>query len=176
MIEAAVAALDEVGPAALSLRDVSKRVGVSHAAPAHHFRDKAGLLTAVAAEGYERFVDELERAWSETGDFTEVGVAYVRFAIEHHVHFEVMFRIERLHPDDPALERARERSRRLLCAALHGGSDGTRRGLAAWSLVHGFAVLLLAGNLDGEVAADPEGAVREIVARLEALRGPGLAG
>jgi AcrR family transcriptional regulator len=47
-----VRAIAEDGPGALSLRDVARRLGVSHAAPTHHFGDKAGLLTAVAAEGF----------------------------------------------------------------------------------------------------------------------------
>ena len=49
LLEAAVQAILEVGSAAVSLRDLARRAGVSHAAPAHHFGDKAGLLTAVAA-------------------------------------------------------------------------------------------------------------------------------
>src|SRR6266496_3683288 len=51
LLDAAVATLDEVGADGLSLREVARRAGVSHAAPAHHFTDKAGLLTAVATEG-----------------------------------------------------------------------------------------------------------------------------
>ena len=43
---AAINALTESGPARLSLRELARRAGVSHAAPAHHFGDKAGLLTA----------------------------------------------------------------------------------------------------------------------------------
>jgi AcrR family transcriptional regulator len=52
LIDAAVQAIAEVGPAAVSLRDLARRTGVSHAAPAHHFGDKAGLLSAVAADGF----------------------------------------------------------------------------------------------------------------------------
>ena len=44
-------AIAESGPAALSLRDLARRAGVSHAAPTHHFGDKAGLLAALAAAG-----------------------------------------------------------------------------------------------------------------------------
>ncbi|GAB3992190.1 TetR/AcrR family transcriptional regulator [Glycomyces albus] len=119
LIAAAVESLGEVGPSALSLRAVAKRAGVSHAAPAHHFGDKAGLLTAVAAEGYDRFADALERAW-ETGDFIEVGVAYVRFALDNRPYFEIMFRPELLHEDDPDLARAEARSRSVL---FRGAAD-----------------------------------------------------
>src|SRR5689334_10951829 len=47
LLAAAVKMIAEAGPGALSLRALARRIGVSHAAPAHHFSDKAGLLTAV---------------------------------------------------------------------------------------------------------------------------------
>ena len=53
MLAAAVSAITESGSAAVSLRELARRAGVSNAAPTHHFGDKAGLLTAVAAEGYD---------------------------------------------------------------------------------------------------------------------------
>ncbi|MDA1366010.1 TetR/AcrR family transcriptional regulator [Glycomyces algeriensis] len=169
LIDAAVASIAESGPSALSLRAVAKLAGVSHAAPAHHFGDKAGLLTAVAAEGYDRFADALERAWKATGDFVEVGIAYVRFAIDNKAYFETMFRPELLHEDDPDLQRAEARSN----AALVRGAGEQRadaefnpEALGAWSLVHGFAGLLMGGNFPPAVVADPEGALREIAKRV----------
>src|SRR5688572_22189691 len=116
LLDGAVAAIDEVGPTAMSLRDVARRAGVSHAAPAHHFGDKAGLLSALAAEGFRGLAAELGRA-AATGSFLEVGVAYVRFAVAHPAHFAVMFRPDLLHPDDPELVAARAAS----SAALYGG-------------------------------------------------------
>ena len=106
ILTAAVAALAESGPARLSLRDLARRAGVSHAAPAHHFGDKAGLLTAIAAEGYNLLADTLTAAQRRTADFLEVGVAYVRFAVDHRAHFEVMFHPDLYHPDDPEVATA----------------------------------------------------------------------
>ncbi len=168
LIDAAVEAIREAGPSALSLRAVAKGAGVSHAAPAHHFGDKAGLLTAVAAEGHDRFADALERAWEATGDFVEVGVAYVRFAIDNRPYFETMFRPELLHGDDPDLARAEARSRAALVRGsgeLPPGAEFNADALGAWSLVHGFAGLLMAGNFPQAVADDPEAALREIAKR-----------
>ncbi|MDN3239046.1 TetR/AcrR family transcriptional regulator [Glycomyces tritici] len=170
LIDAAVASIAETGPSALSLRAVAKLAGVSHAAPAHHFGDKAGLLTAVAAEGYDRFADALDTAWAATGDFVEVGIAYVRFAIDNKAYFETMFRPELLHEDDPDLARAEARSRAALVRGAGDakpGPDGAppdfnASALGAWSLVHGFAGLLMTGNFPPAVVADPEGALREI--------------
>src|SRR5918995_2060808 len=83
LLEAAVEAIDESGPAALSLRDLARRAGVSHAAPAHHFGDKAGLLTALAIEGFNRLADALDASREATGSLLESGVTYVRFAADN---------------------------------------------------------------------------------------------
>jgi AcrR family transcriptional regulator len=170
VLAAAVDALTESGPARLSLRDLARRAGVSHAAPAHHFGDKAGLLTAVAAEGYNLLADTLTAAQQRTADFLDVGVAYVRFAVDHRAHFEVMFRPDLYHPDDPAVAAARQRA----ADALYGGVrsvTATRRGpdiplagIAAWSLVHGFATLWLNHALPPDLGDDPQAAARAVAA------------
>ncbi|HZA81282.1 MAG TPA: TetR/AcrR family transcriptional regulator [Actinomycetes bacterium] len=170
LLEAAVEAIAEVGPAALSLRDLARRAGVSHAAPAHHFGDKAGLLTAVATDGFRRLAASLGETYRATGSFLEVGVAYVRFAVTHRAHFEVMFRPELYRTDDPALVQARDAARSMLYppAADLAGADGDRLGaaVAAWSLVHGLATLWLDRNLPPQLGDDPEQIVREVARHL----------
>jgi AcrR family transcriptional regulator len=172
LLEAAIQAIAEVGPAAVSLRDLARRAGVSHAAPAHHFGDKAGLLTAVATDGFERLAVTLRETYQTTGSFLEVGVAYVRFAVNHRAHFEVMFRPELYHSDDPELVRAREQARSLLYppaaeAANSPDSGGDlRAGVAAWSLVHGLATLWLNHNLPPQLGDDPEQIAREVAQHL----------
>jgi AcrR family transcriptional regulator len=173
LLAAAIEVIEEVGPGALSLREVARRAGVSHAAPAHHFGDKAGLLTAVAIEGYRLVRQALVDAAQQTGDFREVGVAYVTFARTHRAHFEVMYRPELYHADDPVLVEAREAA----SATLYGptteltgeAASGALAGVAAWSLVHGFATLWLNGNLDHVVQGEPEDAARAVT-RFLALR------
>ena len=172
VLTAAVAVLDESGPAQLSLRDLARRAGVSHAAPAHHFGDKAGLLTAVAAQGYHLLADTLTAAQQRTADFLEVGVAYVRFAVDHRAHFEVMFRPDLYHPDDPEVAAAQQRAADALyggvgsVAATGRGPDIPLAGVAAWSLVHGFATLWLNHALPTTLGDDPETAARAVAAIL----------
>ena len=148
LLEEAVASLRESGPAALSLRDLARRAGVSHAAPAHHFGDKRGLLTAVAAEGFRRLAASLGATYEASRDFAEVGVAYVTFAVEERPYFDVMFRPDLYDPDDPELVAARSASGAALYGPAATVSDAPlEAGIAAWSLVHGLATLGLAGNL-----------------------------
>jgi AcrR family transcriptional regulator len=172
LLRHALDAVEEHGPAGWSLRDLARRAGVSHAAPAHHFGDKRGLLTAIATDGYTRLAAELEGAWQATGSFLEVGVAYVRFAVTNRATFEVMYRPDLFHAHDPGFRAAREASAGPLYGPLEVGGardssfDPLRAGIAAWSLVHGFAALWLTGNLPPALGSDPETAAREVAAYL----------
>jgi AcrR family transcriptional regulator len=170
LVAAAVDALGDAGPAAMSLRDVARRAGVTHAAATYHFGDKAGLLTAVAVEGYRLLGEELQRAWRGTGSFLEVGVAYVRFAVTHRAHFEVMYRPELYHPDDPALIDARAQAAVALYGTEHATDEQIAAGVAAWSLVHGVATLWLNGNLPGRLGDDPEALTRRVASYLRTRR------
>ncbi|MFD8418231.1 TetR/AcrR family transcriptional regulator [Streptomyces sp. NPDC059466] len=165
------AALDVIaaeGPSALSLRDLARRAGVSHAAPAHHFKDRTGLLTAIAAEGHGLLAASL----AEATDLREAGVRYVRFAREHPAHFRVMFTPELLRTNDVELATARAltaESLRRAVAARNPAPDADPRlaAVAAWSLAHGFATLLLGHNLDGPVGdQDPEEVFRALTGML----------
>ena len=167
--------IDEVGPTHVSLRHLARRAGVSHAAPAHHFQDKRGLLTAVATEGFTRLADRLTEVLDDTGELLEVGVAYVGFAVANRAHFEVMFRPDLYHPTAPELLAARARATRALAAAVETlppapGSSTRADGLAACSLVHGFASLWLNGAFPPDLGTDPATVAREVARVLFAHR------
>lgn len=152
VLDAALEVIAVDGPSAISLRDLARRAGVSHAAPAHHFKDKAGLLTAIAVEGNELLAESLEQAIAgQCTRLVDLGVRYVRFALDHPGHFAVMYRPDLYHRDAPELIAARERTGKLLrgtVQAIAGDQDARVTQLAAWSAAHGFATLALAGNLD----------------------------
>jgi AcrR family transcriptional regulator len=175
VIEAALTEIAEVGPSSLSLRSVARRAGVSHAAPAHHFGDKAGLLTAVAAEGYSLLAETTAAAWEARNAVPDVGQAYVRFAVAHRAHFEVMFRPELYRSEDAAVTAARDRAAGTLFASVTAGLDTSDPEavwggvVAVWSLVHGFSALWLNHNFYAEVGTDPERAMASAVAALGRL-------
>jgi AcrR family transcriptional regulator len=105
---AAVEILDERGVGGFSLREVARRAGVSHTAFAHHFGDVRGLLTSVAAEGFETLEHETAAAAARHNDPVEqlmaIGEAYVTLARSHPGHCAVMFRTDLVHPDDQHLQ------------------------------------------------------------------------
>lgn len=172
VLDSALTAIADGGASALSLRDLARRAGVSHAAPAHHFGDKKGVLTQIAVDGFDLLADALEAA-EAGGTFVDVGAAYVRFAVAHPSHFEVMFRPDLLHGEDPALAAAEARARGPLLRGVAGASraDDVDGALAAWSLVHGFASLWLSGALSRDardaLGDDAEAAARRLAAVLD---------
>ncbi|MFI9814295.1 TetR/AcrR family transcriptional regulator [Saccharothrix variisporea] len=170
VLDAAVDAITEHGPGGVGLRDLARRVGVSHAGPVHHFKDKAGLLTALAAEGFALLAARLEETKAAGGDFVEVGTAYVRFAVEHRAHFEVMFRPDLYHPDDPAVEAARSRAGAVLADGVTDQPDPELASAAAWSIVHGFATLWNTGVLE-RPGDDPVELARAVAGFLFRERG-----
>jgi AcrR family transcriptional regulator len=158
LLAAALELVREQGAAALSLREVARRAGVSHAAPAHHFGDKAGLLTALAVEGFRLFAAAQRAGAARGGDdpqlrFGWLGWAYVMFAAEHRAYFEVMFRPELLRRDDPTLAEVGLAAYEILLEGVRAAlGDPTPDALTvnatlAWSQAHGLATLWLDGNL-----------------------------
>jgi hypothetical protein len=93
-----------------------------------------------------------EAAARSGGDFTDVGLAYIAFALGHRAHFDVMFRPELLQRGDPELVAAMQASSLELRAgasqepATTATADPEAEMIAAWSLVHGFATLWLSGT------------------------------
>jgi len=84
----------------LSLRDLARQAGVSHAAPRRHFADRQALLDALAEAGYLRLGDELRAAIGTTADdfparLRAAAAAYVRFATRDAALLELMFAVKR---------------------------------------------------------------------------------
>lgn len=177
MLSRAVQVIEAEGPGHFSLRSLAADLGVSHTAPRHHFGSREGVLNAVAAEGFTMLATSLREVREAGGEFLDIGVAYVEFALAHPAHFEVMFSPKLLTLDDPALRAARETT----YAELRGGvealaasgrvDDPPAAVLAAWSIMHGIATLALTGNLDASelrsVVAD--GDLLEITRRSAGL-------
>ena len=161
VLAAALTEIEEHGPAAMSLRSIARRADVSHAAPAHHFGDKAGVLTAIAAEGYLLLASLTRSALDNSGDMRAVGQAYIQFAFQYRAHFEVMFRPELYRDDDEEFLAARGLAGNVLLDAVVTVVDPNDEEqiwsgvVGAWSFVHGFATLWLNGNFYPEVTGDP---------------------
>jgi AcrR family transcriptional regulator len=170
-LRAAMEMLVEGGTAALSLRAVARRAGVSSAAPYRHYADREALIAAVAAVGYRELAGYLAAAHpapSSPDELADVAVAYVQFALDRPALFRVMF----AEPCDSG-----DSERAAATAAITGyvraivrqsfpGADPDAMATAVWALVHGLAFLHLDGKLDTSTPAAVAGQVRAAVHAL----------
>jgi AcrR family transcriptional regulator len=159
LLDAAVALMAEVGVQAFTLREVARRAGVSHNAPYRHFRDKDDLLAAVAAQGFERLTASMERAMAEglsaEDRFRLCGRGYLQFALRWPQHIHVMFDVPAPKKINPEYKQAGDDAFRTLLDCVSGlqregglpAGDPLPAAVVAWSAVHGFAKLMIAGRL-----------------------------
>jgi AcrR family transcriptional regulator len=158
--EHALALLDEVGPEPLTLREVARRAGVSHAAPYRHYPDKRALLTALAVEGLGLLAEALEAALAGAGPdmrarFLAAGHAYVRFSLDHRAHFRASFLTSEVDQSAPELARASQACFGILlryiaeaqAAGFFGPGDPMEIATAVWATHQGLASLAALGAL-----------------------------
>ena len=171
LLDAVQGAVADFGVSGVSLRDVARRAGVSHSAPAYHFGSKAGLLTAFASAGYqllaESVIAEVVACNPADGpaELAAVGRGYVRFAVSHRAHFEVMFRLDALDSADAEFTAASDAAYGILVATVERcGAAGRLHGrppelvaVSAWSIVHGLSALWISGRLSERITEqDPQ--------------------
>ncbi len=174
---AALTLVAEKGPKGFSLSEAARRAGVSVAAPYRHFTDKADLLAAVAEQGFVELHEALTAVKGTTTDVREqvieLGRAYVRWAVTHPDHYQVMFGSEVSKADHPGLQVAGEAAfsdlldavTRCQQAGLISGQDPLDAAVPLWSLVHGIASLASGGDLKQVgIEDDPEDLVARAVA------------
>ncbi|SRR5579871_30496 len=186
MLEAAERILERDGIAGLTLRAAAREAGVSHAAPKNHFGDVRGLLSELAAVGFARFGAALV-AETQEGDppgvrMAAIGRGYVTFARQNPGLFLLMFRGERLDFKRPVLQTAAEAAFGVLAGSVGAQREPrsetpltlpqAARITAAWSLVHGFAMLMLDGRLQ-PVIASVRGGTDEMALLNAILTNPG---
>ncbi len=161
LLDATVALSESDGVAAITLREVARRVGVSPNAPYNHFADKGALLAAVAEEGvgllHAAMLEARQRATTPSAELAAIGVAYVTFAVTHRSHFR-LFNAKEIgrKTSHPSLAKAYEKTFRLLVDVLRTcqtdgvvrEDDPQRLALTAWSTVHGLATLIVEDQLE----------------------------
>jgi AcrR family transcriptional regulator len=160
LLERAVRTVDERGVQALSLRELAREVGVSHAAPRRHFPDRQALLDAISEDGFERLGDALTEAVDRAG--TAFGArlhalarAYIAFSTDHPALLELMFAGKQR----AGAEHVRQASDRAFAIALTviaqaqaGGElapgDPGRVAIVAFAALQGLASMANGGMID----------------------------
>ena len=178
LLQEAVRTIQTRGVEALTLRAVGQTLGVSRSALYRHFTDKAALLSAVAQEGFRMLRLELVEAWDQAGGgrhgFEQMGVAYVRFAVEHPAHYRVMFGgFLKGYASDAALAAEGSAAFQVLVDALVSQQqaglvrrdDPQQLAQFVWAVVHGVARLAIDGQLRGS-PSDAEALAQYAVDRI----------
>jgi len=160
LLDRAMTELRDEGADALSLRELARAVGVSHAAPRRHFPDRKALLDALAIEGFERLGDDMREAAADDGDadfeptLQRCARAYVTFATTDTALLELMFAGKHTDSVDSAADQA---FAPILELILRGQAEGVfehgdpeRVGLMLLSTIHGIAALKNAGMIQPE--------------------------
>ncbi|MEM6429283.1 MAG: TetR/AcrR family transcriptional regulator [Deinococcota bacterium] len=160
LLKAAIDLVERNGIAKLSMREVARQAGVSPGAPYHHFKNKDALLTALAEVSLWT-LDELSTQAKEgcktpQARLEAIGVAYIRYATDHPALFQLMFSYAR---DDVPSDLSDAPVYRVLASVVREfdltGEAHIAATMAAWSLVHGLAVLVIDGPLR-HLAHQPE--------------------
>ena len=193
LLDEALVVIAEKGVEGLSLRDVATRVGVSHAAPYHHFADKTALIHALAHEGMSLMDDAMAAAEEAAGEDPKarllgIGMAYVTFAVEHPDYYAAFNAPEINSPSaqradlQPEEERGNTWERLVSAVERCQNSGDLPQGdpvvlaVYLWALVHGLAELWRNGPLSlmPQAAGGLEPMARQVL--LAALGGVGGSG
>jgi AcrR family transcriptional regulator len=192
LLQAAERVLERDGLGGLTLRAVAREAGVSHAAPTHHFGDLTGLVSELAAIGFRQFNAAMVAAVVAAGNSPMEKAlarakAYVAYAQAHPGMYGLMFRTERLDMSRPSLCEAANASFAGLAGAIgasrqeqiHEEALSLEQAAAiarAWSLVHGFTMLLLDDRLSDILRRLPAGtdaeALLDAMLRMSVVRPP----
>jgi AcrR family transcriptional regulator len=152
----------ERGVNELSLRELARDVGVSHAAPRRHFPDRQALLDALAIAGFDRLGAELRTAMESAGDSFQdrlqaTAAAYIEFAVEDAELLDLMFTGKHRESADMLVEAADRAFAVLFELITQGQAEGAlepgdpeRVGLVLFATVQGLAALVTSSM----VAAD----------------------
>ena len=159
--------LSQEGAGELSLRELARQVGVSHAAPRRHFPDKQTLLDALAQDGFERLGRDLREAMEAAGDQFDARLlafarAYVAFATRHAALLELMFAGKHRPGAADSLRTAADRAFAAPLALITEGQaagevipgDPERVAIVAWAALQGLASMVNSGMLDGGATLD----------------------
>jgi AcrR family transcriptional regulator len=164
LLETALAHIAGQGARALSLREVARETGVSHASAYRHFPSKESVLATIAEQGFLGLTAAMREAVAtERGDplarLCAAGIAYVDFGVKHPNHLQVMFGdLVANHDEYPTLVAAATQAYEVLDSLVREGQQAgrVRQGnertvaLAAWAQVHGLTLLIATGQIRHE--------------------------
>jgi AcrR family transcriptional regulator len=165
LILAALDSIDKTGEVEFSLRDLSLKAGVTHAAAYRHFSSKKDILFAIAKDGYSRLEDQFSKVLEKDPEnIVQLGITYVLFAAQNPHHFKVMFHpdIKTVNTNDPTNSLGQKAFSHLLSAVEANKESGRFSkedphmiAMTAWAGVHGLATLIVNEHINEKMNVSP---------------------
>ena len=181
LIDAALDLLDEGGIEALGIRQVARKVGVAHSAPANHFKNKQALFTALAIHIFRNLIatirsKPLNNADSLREEIHHFAKTILDVGLMHPNRYKLVWRRDCIDSENIELYQVMEEIYQQLTAILQAHAkrkdiDVESQAIALWSLIHGYVSLRLDGNLvsghDDITGAERQAAIIDVI--LEGL-------
>lgn len=150
--------LEDVGYDEFTLRKCATRAGVTQSAPRYHFKDSAGLLTALAVDGFDSLTNKMRDAFvtarnEKNNPCRAVAIVYLDFARTNPALYKVMFG-SKLHIENSELKNASlscfEKMRMSVAEICNDKNEKEVYALSirVWASLHGFVMLDLEHRLD----------------------------
>jgi len=146
--DAAISILDADGVAAVTIRAVARKVGVSHAAPVNHYKDRRSLLTTVAVHQFQTILEDVEDQLGRSGlgsaeRIEAIPNAMLNYGLEHPNRYQLLWRRDLIDYADPRIREITDRIYDALCEEIQqaipeSAFDRDTVAIALWSMVHGY--------------------------------------
>jgi AcrR family transcriptional regulator len=157
LLKAAMEILDESGIEAVTIRQVARKVGVGHSAPANHFADKRALLTQLAIDIFvslgQLIKRDLQLAPQGLGEKVRVFTdTLIEFGLSQPNRFRLLWRRDYLENDSKELNGAMDVIYEALLATLATDKESNvsveSKAIALWSMLQGYVTMRIDGNLE----------------------------
>jgi len=163
LLDASGALLDKHGPDGVTIRAVAREVGVSHAAPVNHYKDRETLLTALATILFDELLTSVREKLSRK-DFpakeriSVFAIVLFEYAMAHPNRYRLLWHTALVNHSDPELLKVMDQFYDACCAEIEAADmskelDNETYAIALWSMVHGYIDLRLTGMFEAKTDA-----------------------
>ncbi|MEH6523300.1 TetR/AcrR family transcriptional regulator [Sulfitobacter sp.] len=160
LLDASGTLLDQHGPDGVTIRAIARKVGVSHAAPVNHYKDREALLTALATVLFKDLLASVKGKLSSkdlptTARISVFAIMLFEYAMAHPNRYRLLWHTGLVNHNDPELLDVMDQFYNACCAEIAGAGlcserDAETYAIALWSLVHGYTDLRLTGMFEAK--------------------------
>lgn len=157
ILQTAFQLLDEEGIDAIGIRKIARLLDVAHSAPANHFKNKQALLNSLATASFRHLVASIKKEIPQDTFNLKPAIhsfcnTILEFGLAYPNRYKLLWRREYAEDKDEELNTAMEDIYAQLTVILDKHAqkkqvDVESQAIALWSLIHGYVLLRLDGNL-----------------------------